>query len=102
MKTSVQGLKSLASKPTITKSQFPRAPFLVVRLLQFISACVVLGINGYFIYNLVHDHYSVPWEFTLLDIVVRLPLSISIPLCDSLPEADTHFLLRLPSPSSTC
>lgn len=49
---------------------FPKAPFLIIRLLQLISCTCVLGVLGYFQHNLWQDGYGTPYEFSLLDFAV--------------------------------
>ena len=49
---------------------FPKAPFYTIRLFQLISCICVLGVLGYFQYNLGQDGYGTPYEFSLLDFAV--------------------------------
>jgi len=46
---------------------------VILRILQLISAIVVVGITGFFSYHLMQEDIGVPHEFIALDVIVRVP-----------------------------
>ncbi|KAF8533809.1 hypothetical protein BDD12DRAFT_876341 [Trichophaea hybrida] len=56
------------------RSGFPKIPFFIVRLLQFLCGVVVLGVLGFFQYHLWADDYRTPYEFSLLDFAASATL----------------------------
>ncbi|KAF8246724.1 hypothetical protein K440DRAFT_661827 [Wilcoxina mikolae CBS 423.85] len=56
------------------RSGFPKIPFFIVRLLQFLCCVVVLGVLGFFQYHLWADGYRTPYEFSLLDFAASATL----------------------------
>ncbi|KAI5778186.1 hypothetical protein EDC01DRAFT_377428 [Geopyxis carbonaria] len=53
-------------------SAIPKNAFFIVRFLQLFCCIIVLGVLGYFQYNLYNDGYSNPFEFALLDTVAAI------------------------------
>ncbi|KAL8853941.1 MAG: hypothetical protein Q9221_001249 [Calogaya cf. arnoldii] len=78
----------------ITRNPSPYAPlpFHLLRLCQLISAAIVTSVVWYFVYFLVHEHYTLPWTF----IFVR---SSSFPTL--LKHTSTDHLRQLLTASST-
>ncbi|KAL7273636.1 hypothetical protein RUND412_003495 [Rhizina undulata] len=50
-------------------SVWPTGGFALLRVFQFLCSTVVVGVLGYFVFHLVKDGYSIPWEFVILDVV---------------------------------
>ncbi|KAH7397300.1 hypothetical protein BKA66DRAFT_238779 [Pyrenochaeta sp. MPI-SDFR-AT-0127] len=57
-------------KPT----HYPRLPFHGIRGAQLLSSIVVASIMFYFLKELAHDHYKLPWTFILLFAVSLLTI----------------------------
>jgi len=53
-------------KDRVKPTQYPFLPFHALRSAQLASAIIVSGIMSYFISQLRHDHYRLPWTFILL------------------------------------
>jgi hypothetical protein len=47
-------------------SSYPPVAFHVIRISQFLSAAVVLGILSFFVNSLEVERYRVPWTFILV------------------------------------
>lgn len=56
----------MAPETRAKPSVYPPLPFHVVRSAQLISSLIVGGIMAYFLKELQHDHYRLPWTFVLL------------------------------------
>lgn len=53
-------------------SPWSKVSFFGMRALQFIFATFVIGIAGYFNYNLDADGYPIPWEFITVEAISGL------------------------------
>lgn len=58
---------ALKKKP----STWSKWPLIALRLVQLLGIIIVFGVTGYFNYFLLKDGYKIPWEFIVLDVVVR-------------------------------
>jgi hypothetical protein len=54
------------------RSSVPILPFFLLRFLALVCSAVVLGILGFFVAVLRQDKLGIPWEFLILDLVVRV------------------------------
>lgn len=53
-------------KNRVKPTAYPFLPFHLARSAQLISSLVVAGIISYFLYELAHNGYRLPWTFMLL------------------------------------
>jgi len=58
--------KMLRSRAKIAPTHYPRLLFHGLRAAQLLSSVVVGGIMCYFLYQLQHDHWKLPWTFIIL------------------------------------
>ncbi|KAF2273614.1 uncharacterized protein EI97DRAFT_147251 [Westerdykella ornata] len=61
-------------KDRVKPTSYPVLIFHIVRSAQLISAVVVASILSYFLWQLHHDNYRLPWTFILLLTVALLTL----------------------------
>ncbi|KAL8646322.1 MAG: hypothetical protein Q9226_006909 [Calogaya cf. arnoldii] len=54
------------TKVTRNPSPYAPLPFHLLRLCQLTSAAIVTSVVCYFVYFLVHEHYTLPWTFIFL------------------------------------
>ncbi|KAF1936395.1 hypothetical protein EJ02DRAFT_359211 [Clathrospora elynae] len=54
------------SKDRVKPTHYPRLPFHSIRSAQLLSSLVVASIMFYFLSELSHEHYKLPWTFILL------------------------------------
>jgi hypothetical protein len=47
---------------------------MILRFFQLLWALIVIGVLAYFVYHLRQDNFSVPWEFSILDLAAALTL----------------------------
>lgn len=63
----------MAKPATINK------PILAILCVtQFLFALPALAIVAFFQYSLWKDKYSIPWEFTILDLAVSSPAGVRV------------------------
>lgn len=62
---------ALRSKDRTKPTHYPFLPFHLLRSAQLVSSVIVAGIMAYFLWQLDHENYSLPWTF----ILVRKPYS---------------------------
>jgi len=58
-------------------THYPRIPFHGLRTAQLLSSAIVGSIMLYFLYNLRHDHWPLPWTFIVVSMhcIAAFPLS---------------------------
>ncbi|OAL54719.1 hypothetical protein IQ07DRAFT_501723 [Pyrenochaeta sp. DS3sAY3a] len=61
-------------KDRVKPTHYPRWPFHIIRSAQLLSSVVVASIMSYFLKELAHDHYRLPWTFILLFAVSLLTI----------------------------
>ncbi|KAF2091866.1 hypothetical protein K490DRAFT_22372, partial [Saccharata proteae CBS 121410] len=62
------------ARSKVQPTHYPRIPFHILRSAQLISSLVVASVMLYFIANLSHDGYGVPWTFIFLTTVSFLTI----------------------------
>ncbi|KAF2472337.1 uncharacterized protein BDR25DRAFT_302579 [Lindgomyces ingoldianus] len=53
-------------KDRVKPTHYPVLPFHILRTAQLVSSIVVASVMSYFLWELKHDHYRLPWTFLLL------------------------------------
>ncbi|KAF1850303.1 uncharacterized protein K460DRAFT_273142 [Cucurbitaria berberidis CBS 394.84] len=61
-------------KDRVKPTHYPRLPFHLIRSAQLVSSLVVASIMFYFLKELAHDNYKLPWTFILLFAVSLLTI----------------------------
>ncbi|KAI9687405.1 MAG: hypothetical protein M1820_010459 [Bogoriella megaspora] len=61
-----QRMERLITKTAPSLYNKYRIPFHLIRTAQLVSSAVVFSVMCYFIWWLIHDHWSTPWTFILL------------------------------------
>jgi hypothetical protein len=59
-------------------SPYPSLLFHAVRLVQFVSATIVMGFLAFFVHYLIEDHYYIPWTFLVLLAVSSFTLASTL------------------------
>jgi MFS family permease len=59
----------LGRKTRAQPVQYPRVPFHSVRSAQLVSSIIVSGILSYFVWQLNHDKFYIPWTYLLVSIL---------------------------------
>ncbi|CUS11566.1 unnamed protein product [Tuber aestivum] len=70
--------------------QWPKGWLITLRLIQLISAVVVVGITGFFTYHLMREDLGIPRELVVLDVIgsitmLNVLVSFILLCCRSLP-----------------
>ena len=76
-------------KNRVKTTAYPFLPFHIIRCAQLLSSLVVASIMFYFLRELSHDGYRLPWTF----ILVRIPTTYSIAILTFVP-ANVSFPLH--------
>lgn len=53
-------------KVRVRPTNYPRVPFHSIRCAQLVSSIIVAGILSYFVWQLGHDSFPIPWTYLLV------------------------------------
>ncbi|KAF2242212.1 hypothetical protein BU26DRAFT_524402 [Trematosphaeria pertusa] len=56
----------MARKDRVKPTHYPVLPFHAIRCAQLVSSIIVASIMSYFMWELQHDNYGLPWTFILV------------------------------------
>lgn len=62
-------------KDRVKPTHYPQVPFHLIRSAQLVSSIIVSSIMIYFMQQLAHDDYKLPWTFMLVLLLASPPTS---------------------------
>ena len=80
--TKIKTLKNYTMAPRKPSPQWPKCFLIPIRILQLISAIVIIGITAFFTYHLVKEDIGIPYELIALDVIVPPPSPLYPPLAN--------------------